>query len=104
MATDNHIHVYRYENGISKQTETGVVREAPIALTVNNEAWLTFMCTPVKLEALAIGFLYNEGVISSRAEVAEARVCEHGDNVDVWLTHEAAQPTHWKRTSGCTGG
>ncbi|MBU2611944.1 MAG: hypothetical protein KJ606_13520, partial [Chloroflexi bacterium] len=48
--------------------------------------------------------LYNEGVISSRAEVAEARLCEHGDNVDVWLTHEAAQPTHWKRTSGCTGG
>ncbi len=104
MATDNRIHVYRYENGVSRQTETGVLREAPIALTVNNEAWLTFMCTPLNLEALAIGFLYNEGVISSRAEVAEARLCEHGDNVDVWLTHEAAQPTHWKRTSGCTGG
>ncbi|MDI6769706.1 MAG: formate dehydrogenase accessory sulfurtransferase FdhD [Anaerolineales bacterium] len=104
MATDNHIHVYRYENGVSVQIEKGVVREAPIALTVNNEAWLTFMCTPLNLEAMAVGFLYNEGVISSRAEVAEARVCEHGDNVDVWLTHEAEQPKHWKRTSGCTGG
>jgi len=37
-------------------------------------------------------------------EVADVRLCEHGDNVDVWLTHEAKQPAHWRRTSGCTGG
>jgi len=36
--------------------------------------------------------------------VADVRVCEHGDNVDVWLNHNAAQPTSWRRTSGCTGG
>lgn len=104
MAIDNNIHVFRYENGISKQTETGVVRETPIALNVNSEVWLTFMCTPVELEALAVGFLFNEGVVISLDEVADVRLCEHGDNVDVWLTHKAEQPKHWKRTSGCTGG
>jgi FdhD protein len=66
--------------------------------------WLTFMCTPVDLEALAVGFLYNEGVIKKMDEVAEVKVCEHGDNVDVWLNHAVEQPTSWRRTSGCTGG
>jgi len=62
------------------------------------------MCTPVNLEALAVGFLFNEGIVQSMDEVADARVCEHGDNIDVWLNHPAEQPTSWRRTSGCTGG
>ena len=37
-------------------------------------------------------------------EVADVRVCEHSDNVDVWLNHPAEQPKSWRRTSGCTGG
>jgi FdhD protein len=37
-------------------------------------------------------------------EVADVRLCEHGDNVDVWLNHPAEQPASWRRTSGCTGG
>jgi FdhD protein len=62
------------------------------------------MCTPVHLEAMAVGFLFHEGVIDSMADVADVRVCEHGDNVDVWLTREAQKPTKWTRTSGCSGG
>jgi FdhD protein len=78
--------------------------ETPVSLTVNGENWTTFMCTPVHLEALMVGFLFNEGVIKGMDEVADARICEHGDNVDVWLTHEAPKPDSWTRTSGCTGG
>jgi FdhD protein len=73
-------------------------------LTVNGEVWLTFMCTPVDLEAMAVGFLYNEGIIQSMGEVADVRVCEHGDNVDVWLNRKVEQPKSWRRTSGCSGG
>jgi FdhD protein len=36
--------------------------------------------------------------------VEDVRVCEHGDNVDVWLNRSVEQPTSWRRTSGCTGG
>ncbi len=78
--------------------------EAPVSLTVNGKEWISFMCTPIHLEALAIGFLFNEGIIKSMDEVADVRVCEHGDNIDVWLHHSAEQPTNWRRTSGCTGG
>jgi FdhD protein len=84
--------------------ESHVIVETPVSLTVNGQAWLTFMCTPVDLEALAVGFLYNEGLIEKREEVADVRLCASGDNVDVWLTHPLEKPTEWRRTTGCTGG
>jgi FdhD protein len=98
------IPVHRYKINTLKEDQAGVIVEAPLALTVNNETWLTFMCTPTEPEALAVGFLFNEGIITGVDEVADVRLCEHGDNVDVWLTHAAEQPAHWRRTSGCTGG
>ncbi len=93
---------YEFRKWESHDTETIV--ETPVSLTVNAQVWLTFMCTPVDLEAMAVGFLYNEGIIESMNEVEEVRVCEHGDNVDVWLNRNVEQPTSWRRTSGCTGG
>ncbi|MBT3313190.1 MAG: formate dehydrogenase accessory sulfurtransferase FdhD [Anaerolineae bacterium] len=93
-----------FQNGKNEKIDAHLPTEAPVSLTVNGEAWLTFMCTPSLLEALAIGFLFNEDIIKNFDEVADVRVCEHGDNVDVWLNHAAEKPKKWTRTSGCTGG
>jgi FdhD protein len=98
------IHYEQYEFQKWKSFNAETIVETPVSLTVNGEVWLTFMCTPVNLEALAVGFLYNEGIIEKIDEMVDARVCEHGDNVDVWLNHAVEQPTSWRRTSGCTGG
>jgi FdhD protein len=78
--------------------------EMPVMLTVNGEPWLEFMCTPEYLEALAVGFLFNEGLIESAAGIAQLYVCPVGDNVDVWTAHPIKKPVHWCRTSGCAGG
>jgi FdhD protein len=94
----------RYEFKKWEHFNAETIVEMPVSLTVNGEVWLSFMCTPVNLEALAVGFLFNEGMIESMEEVEDVRVCEHGDNVDVWLSHAAEQPASWRRTSGCTGG
>ncbi len=98
------IHYEKYEFKKWESLDDETIVEAPVSLTVNGQVWLTFMCTPVDLEAMAIGFLYNEGIIETMNEVEDVRVCEHGDNVDVWLNHSVEQPTSWRRTSGCTGG
>jgi FdhD protein len=98
------IHYDRFRFNKWKALDSETIVEAPVSLTVNGESWITFMCTPTNLEAMAVGFLYDEGVIDSMREVADVRVCEHGDNVDVWLNRSAAQPRSWRRTSGCTGG
>ena len=104
IAPSKQIRYERFEFHKWKHHDAETIVETPVSLTVNGEVWLTFMCTPVNLEALAVGFLYNEGVIRGMAEVVDVRVCEHGDNVDVWLERSVEQPTSWRRTSGCTGG
>jgi len=98
------IHYERYEFSKWEPFDAETIVETPVSLTINGSAWLSFMCTPVDLEALAVGFLYNEGVIDKMSEVEDVRVCEHGDNVDVWLNRSVEQPKSWRRTSGCTGG
>jgi FdhD protein len=104
----NHVHnlvqYYKYENRQWDKQTSEVVTEMPVSLTINGEVWLIFMCTPVELDALAIGFLFNEGLINSRGEIASLHVCANLENVDVWLNHSLEKPQHWQRTSGCTGG
>jgi FdhD protein len=81
-----------------------VISETPVSLTINGEVWLTFMCTPADLEAMAVGFLYNEGLVQSAQEIVDVRVCPAQDNIDVWTHAPLRKPDHWRRTSGCTGG
>ncbi len=104
IAPQKEIQYERYEFKKWEHFDAETIVETPVSLTVNGEVWLTFMCTPVHLEELAVGFLYNEGIIESIDEVENVHVCEHGDNVDVWLNRDVEQPASWRRTSGCTGG
>jgi FdhD protein len=77
--------------------------EKNISLMVNGDSWVTFMCTPLQLEELGVGFLFNENVITSMDEVASFRVCDN-NIIDVWIDHAVKKPEKWSRTSGCTGG
>ncbi len=102
--TNKAVDVILFDTSFWSQEAAEVIVESPVSLTVNGELWLTFMCTPVHLEAMAVGFLFNEGIIQSKDQVADVRLCPAGDNVDVWLTHAAEKPEKWRRTSDCTGG
>src|SRR5438046_10509423 len=46
-----------------------VVREQPLTIWVNGEKFLTLLCSPVKLEALVVGYLWMERVIEDHAEI-----------------------------------
>lgn len=81
-----------------------VIVELPVDISINAKYWLTLMCTPSNLDELAIGFLYNEGLINSLSEIKLIEVCQNGTNIDIWLNHEIDLPDRWRRTSGCTGG
>jgi FdhD protein len=98
------IPIKRYKNGGHETADDGVIIEQAVSLTVNGNVWLTFMCSPIHLEELAVGFLFNEKIIASMEEVEDVRVCEHRDNIDVWLNRSVEEPSDWRRTSGCTGG
>jgi FdhD protein len=94
----------RVTSGNWEAVQGAVIEEKAVSLTVNGEIWLTFMCTPGDLEAMAAGFLFNEAFIESKSELADIRLCPGGENIDVWLTKSVSKPKQWRRTSGCTGG
>lgn len=103
-STTHSITYWHFENNQWMHQQGEIIAETPVDLSVNGERWVTLMCTPTHLEALAIGFLFNEGIIESADEVAIVRVCENGCNIDVWLNKSVQKPSHWRKTSGCTGG
>lgn len=93
-----------YDRNKSKSVHANIIIEKPVTLTVNGSKWLTFMCTPIDLEALALGFLFNEGLIQSTHDIVDLRICSSRDNIDIWSNVPLERPTNWMRTSGCTGG
>jgi FdhD protein len=98
------VNAISYNGGRWEKNRAAVIIEQPVTLSINNNVWLTFMCTPLDLEPLAVGFLYNENIIQSLDDIASIRVCPGGDNVDIWLNIAVKKPENWKRTSGCSGG
>lgn len=94
----------QFNGGKAESSESDLIVEKPVALYVNGISWITFMCTPNNLKALAVGFLYNEGVIESAGEVIEYHICDNREIIDIWLGQQVERPKEWKRTSGCTGG
>jgi FdhD protein len=98
------INTSNFNHGQWEKKKTCIIGETGVTLTVNGELWLTFMCTPSDLPQLAIGFLFNEEIITNKEEVASVRVCPGDDNIDIWLNHAVQKPDKWIRTSGCSGG
>jgi FdhD protein len=97
--------VWVVEGETVEQRRRGVMRETPWPLFVNGAEWLTMMATPTQLELLAVGFLFNEGIIASLDEVLSVRVCEDPEAIiDVRLAGERQLPPKRTLTSGCGGG
>ncbi len=85
--------------------ETEVIEEGFVSIFVNGEELATVMCSPREQDRFAVGFLCNEGIIHSLADVRALHVCPSGACVDVWLTRsDFVRPNRLILTSGCGGG
>lgn len=83
----------------------GVPQEIHLGLYVNGRELATLMCSPVEQEALALGFLFNEGVIQSDADVGLVQCNVSRTTVDIFLrTDDFAAPRRLTLTSGCGSG
>ncbi|HWQ15933.1 MAG TPA: formate dehydrogenase accessory sulfurtransferase FdhD [Roseiflexaceae bacterium] len=107
-----------------------VIGETPWVLYVDRREWVTFMCSPVGLHHLALGFLLSEGAIGGLDDVWQLKVyldenrvymyfpdaglagelamrtCEEASGaIDVRLRRPAPpRPERRVLTSGCGGG
>lgn len=91
--------------GRAEVVEGGLIDEILLSLFVNGQDVATLMCSPVDLEGLVVGFLYNEGVIDSLGDVRLIRPNVSGTTIDVFLrSADFALPRRMVLTSGCGGG
>jgi FdhD protein len=83
----------------------GVVEEARLSIYVNAQEVATVMCSPLEQEALAIGFLFNEGIINAIDDVRLIQANVARTAVDVFLNRsDFSPPRRMVLTSGCGGG
>ena len=87
-----------------RDVEGEVIEEGLVTLYVNGVEWATIMCTPREQDWLALGFLANEGFLTTLDEVEILHVSGPGCCVDLWLNHPASKPEREIITSGCGGG
>ncbi len=85
-----------------------VVKELPVTIVLNNRELVTLLCSPIDLKYLAIGFLFSEGLLRSKAEIERIIVDERRGVVRVKTKgeREFTDDLIFKRmiTSGCGRG
>ncbi|MBU1879395.1 MAG: formate dehydrogenase accessory sulfurtransferase FdhD, partial [Chloroflexi bacterium] len=99
--------VVRYEHDRAQEVVAAVPREVPLLIRLNGADLVTLSHTPVRSNALVLGFLYLEGIIEGLDDVALMRVCDDETVAEVQLTREvdvAALAQRRTVTSGCGGG
>ena len=96
---------YRYwvvEGDRAEVVAGGVIEEALVTIYVNAEELVTLMCSPVDEEALAVGFLFNEGLIERLEDVGIVQANAARTLVDVLLRKRSFTPPRRKiMTAGC---
>lgn len=97
-------HYHQFDGGW-KRVEGNVIEEGFVSIFVNGQEVATVMSSPLEPDKLALGFLYNEGIISSLDDVRALHPCPSGACIDVWLNHNQFElPKRKIMTSGCGGG
>ena len=94
----------RIRGGRAGEVVGEVVREQPVTVFVNGEKFLTLLCSPVKLEALVVGYLWMEKVIGALDEITRLEVSPVDGRAEVTLVCPVTLPTERILTSGCGGG
>jgi FdhD protein len=95
----------RFREGEGRAVEEPVIGEMRLAILVNGNEIVQLMCSPRRVSALVLGFLYHEGIINDVDDVLAVRVCLPDGLAEVRLAKPMPElPPRRIITSGCTGG
>ena len=100
--------VVRVSQTGKNEIEDVVAKELPLTIIFNGTELVTMLCSPADLKYLAVGFLYSEGLLSSKEEIKSLLVDEQRGVARVESTDSAkvADELVFKRfiASGCGRG
>jgi FdhD protein len=77
--------------GLTEKLADSVVIEQPVTIMIDKVGSFTIMATPLDIEALAVGFVYSEGLIDSMGDVVAVSTKPHLPNVIGIQVHDPTQ-------------
>lgn len=108
MDATSEILILRVKGGREEELTDQVASETAFTLYVNGNVLVSLLCSPIELDAMAIGFMLSEGILTDRDALRSIRVDEETSSVYVELKD---LPENWDSlfhkktiTSGCGQG
>lgn len=77
--------VLRFKNGEMESVEDKIVTEFPVTVKINEEEFVTMVCSPQYIEDMVIGYLASEGVIREYKDIKNIWVQEKEGYVHVTI-------------------
>ena len=108
MDATSEILIIRVKGGREEELTDQVASETAFTLYVNGNILVSLLCSPIELDAMAIGFMLSEGILTDRDALRSVKVDEASSSVYVELKN---LPENWESlfhkktiTSGCGQG
>ena len=108
MKATSEVLIIRLKGNREEEVVDEVASETAFTLLVNGQVLVSLLCSPSELDAMAVGFLFSEGILQERAALRRVEVDEQTSSVSVEL---ADLPADWEAmfhrktlTSGCGQG
>ncbi|MBY0025753.1 formate dehydrogenase accessory sulfurtransferase FdhD [Priestia aryabhattai] len=77
--------VLKFKNGEMESVEDKIVTEFPVTVKINEEEFVTMVCSPQYIEDMVIGYLASEGVIREYKDIKNIWVQEKEGYVHVTI-------------------
>ena len=77
--------VLKFKNGEMESVEDKIVTEFPVTVKINEEEFVTMVCSPQYIEDMVIGYLASEGVIRAYTDIKNIWVQEKEGYVHVTI-------------------
>ncbi|NUT16748.1 MAG: formate dehydrogenase accessory sulfurtransferase FdhD [Cupriavidus sp.] len=77
--------IVRHKRSTAQPATDNVAEELPVALVYNGISHAVMMCTPLDLEAFAVGFSLTEGIVARNAEIHDLEVRMHAHAAEVQM-------------------
>jgi FdhD protein len=105
MELVSQINVKKYNSSIVNDVEDLIIVERPLNIFINNQHYVTLMCSPSLIEELAVGFLFSEGVINTVDDVEKINIVNE-ESIFITLNREITSSFGKDRAlvSGCAKG
>jgi FdhD protein len=102
------LNITRLSSGRIYMEKDWIIKEIPFTILVNGQEIVTLLCSPHKLEYLAVGFLLSEGLIKNNALIKGVSLGKDGYYADVKADRDLKIPQDLFRkrliSSGCGRG